>query len=471
MHLRHNDLIPDPQNPFSACKLNREQYANVLTEIVKTYKDGFVLAIDNKWGTGKTTFVKMWKQQLENEDFKTLYFNAWENDFEQDILVTVISELKGLLSSTNKATFNKLLDNAVPLTKSLALGLLKTQIEKHVGNDFAKDLLNTASSSILDGLQERIKSYTAQKNGIVEFRKSLEKFASITSKDKPVVFIIDELDRCRPNYAVELLEQIKHLFSVPGIVFVLSIDKIQLGNAVRGLYGSDLIDANEYLRRFIDIEYSIPEPELSVFVEYLYQYFQFDEFFSFKERLNYDRLRKDKSEFIEFASLLFNYNRITLRVQEKIFAHSRLALLQFSSNHFVIPSLFILLVYLKLTKVNIYKGIKDHKYSFQELLDEVESVLPQNIDEDNISMFLYAISRLLKSYNKAKERYEQKPIIEKNKESSELRLLIKSKLDKSENNKELASFCDESRYYNEMDNMSINHLITKIDLTEKIIIN
>lgn len=71
------------------------------------------------------------------------------------------------------------------------------------------------------------------------------------------MFIIDELDRCRPRYAVEVLEQIKHLFSVPGIVFVLSIDKVQLGNAIRGFYGSDLIDADEYYKNQIytdDIE-------------------------------------------------------------------------------------------------------------------------------------------------------------------------------------------------------------------------
>jgi ABC-type Na+ transport system ATPase subunit NatA len=64
------------ENPFLNCKLNREHYGNVLTDVVRTNSDGFVLAIDNKWGAGKTTFISMCKQQLENQDFQTLYLKT-----------------------------------------------------------------------------------------------------------------------------------------------------------------------------------------------------------------------------------------------------------------------------------------------------------------------------------------------------------------------------------------------------------
>ena len=100
-----------------------------------------------------------------------------------------------------------------------------------------------------------------------------------TKGDKPIIFIIDELDRCRPSYAVELLEQVKHFFSVSGIVFVLSIDKVQLGHAVRGVYGNDRINADEYLRRFIDIEYSIPVPDKNYFEIFLRLLWILDDFF------------------------------------------------------------------------------------------------------------------------------------------------------------------------------------------------
>ena len=94
MKIRHNDININKIDPFSNCILERKQYAVVLTDIIKSFKDGFVLAIDNDWGTGKTTFVKMWKQHLDNNEYKTLYFNAWENDLEHDILIALISDLK-----------------------------------------------------------------------------------------------------------------------------------------------------------------------------------------------------------------------------------------------------------------------------------------------------------------------------------------------------------------------------------------
>lgn len=472
MRIRHNDIEINKTDPFLNCKLGRKEYALVLTEIVKNFNDGFVLAIDNEWGTGKTTFVKMWKQYLDNNDFKTLYFNAWENDFEQDILVTLISELKELKTSKNEESFKKVINKAFPLAKSLALGLLKTQIEKHVGNEFVQEFINQTSSSVADGLQEQIEIYTSKKKSIVEFKESLEKFVSQTTENKPVVFIIDELDRCRPNYAVELLEQLKHLFSVPGIVFVLSIDKIQLGNAVRGVYGSDLIDSNEYLRRFIDIEYSIPEPEIKTFTKYLYEYFGFDEFFTEKQRLQYRELQQDNSTFIKFAASLFNYERLTLRVQEKIFAHARLALTQFPANNYVVPSLFILLIYIKFKHNTIYNNLKNERYSLQELINQIESILPENVSEDDSHMYLYTLSMLLRSYNNSREYPNKEKLTVQDESDSQQKLTFTSKFDKSENNAKLLDFLDSSRgYHSNMHDLKIKHLIKKIDITETILIN
>ena len=71
-----------PEAPFKEDKLNREQLAPILTTIADVYSDsGAVLAIDGEWGSGKTTFVMMWRQYLINNGYKTLYFNAWETDF------------------------------------------------------------------------------------------------------------------------------------------------------------------------------------------------------------------------------------------------------------------------------------------------------------------------------------------------------------------------------------------------------
>jgi ABC-type dipeptide/oligopeptide/nickel transport system ATPase subunit len=98
MKIKHQELEIPQDSPFQHCKLDRKKYALILTDIVNTYSDGFVLAINNEWGTGKTTFVKMWQQYLNIESFQTVYFNAWENDFDSNPLVPIMSELKTFLN-------------------------------------------------------------------------------------------------------------------------------------------------------------------------------------------------------------------------------------------------------------------------------------------------------------------------------------------------------------------------------------
>jgi predicted KAP-like P-loop ATPase len=98
-------------------------------------------------------------------------------------------------------------------------------------------------------------------SGIDSFRINLEKLAhEIATKEggaSPLVFFIDEMDRCRPDFAIALLERIKHLFNVNRVVFVLAVDRAQLNESVKALYG---LNANPdgYLRRFIDLAYSLP---------------------------------------------------------------------------------------------------------------------------------------------------------------------------------------------------------------------
>lgn len=305
MKLKHHDIPIDQEQPFANCKLGREKYALILTSLVGSYSDGFVLAINNKWGTGKTTFVKMWQQQLNGKGFKTLYFNAWENDFENGALSALMSELSSLQEKSTKILFKKVLEKGAVLSKSALPILLKAAIAKHLDKEVLKELFEGVSDDANELLQSQIKEYTSKKEGLKEFKSFLEEFVKKSSNDKPIVFIIDELDRCRPDYAVDVLEKVKHFFGVPGIVFVLSIDKMQLGNAVRGVYGSDRMNADEYLRRFIDLEYVIPEPNTESFCKYLFDYFGFAKFFNSNDRRQSLELRNDSESFIDLSIQLF----------------------------------------------------------------------------------------------------------------------------------------------------------------------
>jgi hypothetical protein len=468
MNIKHYEIEIEQENPFANCKLNRQKYSSVLTNIINSYPYGFVLSLNNKWGTGKTTFVKMWEQDLKNTDFQTLYFNAWENDFENNPLTALMGELKTLTTADTEPSFKKTLKKASTLTKHIAPIIAKAIADRYIDTEGVKEAIVGVTNGLADVFENEVNEYEKKKKSISDFRKSLSEFIANTNKGKPLVFIIDELDRCRPNYAVSILEQIKHFFSVPNIVFVLSIDKEQLGNAIKGVYGSDAIDAEEYLRRFIDLEYSIPEPETGLFYKYLYDYFQFDEFFQSAERTKYQELQSDKSNFLETCKLIFTNARIPLRQQEKIFAHSRLALRSFNWNSYVVPHVFLFLTFIKVTDNEFYEKMKAKSLTIQELQERFLDLVKIKINEDTERQLMWLEVYLVNAYNNYyQERYHRKPLYERDKETGKNKSLITSIVKKGAEQDFMHILESINRGRGE-GNLDLSHFTKRIDLLEGI---
>ncbi|SOB60651.1 protein of unknown function [Pseudodesulfovibrio profundus] len=132
---------------------------------------------------------------------------------------------------------------------------LKELAEACGADDYAEEI----SEAVTGIVTKQIEEYSERKSSTENFTSALEQFVEKNTKGKgPLIIFVDELDRCRPNYAVELLERIKHLFDVENIVFVLSVDLRQLKYAVESIYGSGL-ESEGYLRRFFDIVIDLPE--------------------------------------------------------------------------------------------------------------------------------------------------------------------------------------------------------------------
>ena len=430
MKIKHHEIIPNEEKPFDQCRLDREPFARILTEIVNTYADGFVMAINNKWGTGKTTFVKMWQQQLKKEDFKTVYFNAWENDFENNPLVAIMSELETLLNDKNEKIFKSVLQKGAILIRNIAPSLAKALIKKYAFDvdDVVVGAVESATKASTEILEGEIKEYISKKKSIGEFRKELENFVKTKETEKPLVFIIDELDRCRPNYSVEVLEQIKHFFSVEGIVFVLSIDKSHLASAVKGFYGSDQINTDEYLRRFIDLEYSIPQPSSKKYSSYLFQYYSFNDFFSSSERRTFHQFQNDADSLLTMAELLFTKSNATLRQQEKIFGQTRLILQTFLPNQYTFPHLLFLLIYIKTMNNEVYSKIERKLFSIQQLAEFFEDVLLSDSNNFYSLNTVYIEAIFLHFYNNYKRHGALMKLFETG-EGNSITTSIKSKLE------------------------------------------
>jgi nucleoside-triphosphatase THEP1 len=467
MKIKHHDIVIPPENPFVNCKLGREKYARVLSNIVFTYADGFVLAITNEWGAGKTTFVKMWQQQLKNEGFQTIYFNAWENDFDNNPLVALMSELETLTNPNNKEVFKSVVEKGAVLVKNIIPALVKSLIKKYVVGieDIAVDAIDNATKASAEILEEEIKEYADKKKTIIEFRKELEKFIKQADNSKPLIFIVDELDRCRPNYSVEVLEQIKHFFSVSGVVFVLSIDKNHLASAVKGFYGSEQIDSNEYLRRFIDMEYSIPSPKPKVFTEYLYDYYQFSDLFSHSNG-TYNS-SKDGITLLEAAHLLFATTKTTLRQQERVFAITRLILCSFENKLYTFPSLLIILVYLKTIQNEKYQKIENNDFSLQELSDLFYSIMHKGNETPKELKLLNTEAQLLWFYNNNRD-IKNKEILVTSEELNKCQSPIKSKFENENDNLTLALWLDHIKKNNLYNDLKLNYLTNKINLMDSI---
>jgi hypothetical protein len=468
--IKHNDIEIPADDPFKNCKLDRAKYALVLSSIIQSYRSGFVLSINNKWGDGKTTFVKMWQQQLQNDDFKTLYFNAWQNDLESNPLIAILAELKTLFEKKDEQKFSKLLKFGAGVAKNIIPAMSKQLAKKYLGNDTVAELAEGVAKSVTDLFKEEVESYIKRKKSMEDFRTAL---ADITPSpnDKPIIFIIDELDRCRPTIAVEILEQIKHLFSVPGIVFVLSIDKIQLGNAVKGVYGSESMDVDEYLRRFIDLEFSLPEPDPTQFVNYLYSYFQFGNFFASKSRLQYREIQRDGNQFSEFAVSLFSSNSLSLRQQEKLMGHARLALMSFKQTEYVFPEAYLFLIFLRSHRPKEYLAILSLQYTLQEFLNFLEEIIPRSIGDEN-EHSLWFIEAILLSfyYNAYSDKHREAKLFEQKRVYNAEGFQLNLRNQAEEKSSYIAS-CFEQFSRMSIERVSITYLTERINLLKEILLD
>ena len=249
-------------DPFEHDLLGRAESIKALTTTIGSIEGPCVMAVDAGWGMGKTTFLRMWAQHLRNEQFPVVEFNAWETDFAQDPFIALASEiatgLQNLESAAGRLWGRRLRSAAASVARAAPGAIARVAVSgvPSIGQQLAHELEPKQPSL----RQTMIEHYDETKAALQAFRSSLADVADASARDndgRALVVLVDELDRCRPTYAVELLEAAKHLFSVDRIVFVLCLDRAQLASSVKALYGESF-DADGYLWRFFDLDYRLP---------------------------------------------------------------------------------------------------------------------------------------------------------------------------------------------------------------------
>ena len=363
--------LPQPEvpaeRPWADDVLYREELAKRLTNLIRTQSDPFTLSIHGNWGTGKTFLLKRWQKDLEIQTYKAIYFNAWEDDFCDDPLVAILGQLSDYFKSSRlKDLVDKVTRSAMPLIRQNMLGILR----KYTGVTLELDRDNQAQPTPLD-------DYISQRATKDTLKEQLAEFATAVAKETghPTIFIIDELDRCRPSFAIELLERVKHIFDVPNLVFVFGINRDELQKALQSIYGD--IDADTYLRRFFDIELTLPKANSEFFARNLIEKFRLYKLLAWtNENREYSLAASQLEELITWFPAL--WTRLGLSLRDIDYCVRLISLVgknmekRESLNTWVLG----LLITLKIRNLALYQRFVGGGCHAAEVVDYVDGLLP-----------------------------------------------------------------------------------------------
>ena len=368
----------DKLNSFDDDIYNRKVIAENLTKIIEVQEEPIVISLDSEWGTGKTTFVTMWKDLLDNDEeysskFNTLYFNAWENDYITDPLLALVSEIEAEIKredSKFKKNFNKVKEVILPMAKLVTKVGVKVgtagvlDLDKVNLGDYTEDTIMDLASKLGEF---SIKEVVASKSIRTRFKEVMSEYQK--ENGKKIIFFIDELDRCRPTFAIELLEVIKHLFNIDNCIFIISIDKEQLSHSVSTIYGKNM-DTIGYLRRFFDLDYRLPKLDVHMYMD------------------NRNEVVLKGYYNVELFKMLlkevFINEQFSLRDIDKAHYYIKLLLplvTEFNKDRnynsvyiATISYLYAILIAMKIKKTVLYRKIIDGEYNVEDILKDINIV-------------------------------------------------------------------------------------------------
>ena len=193
----------------------------------------------------------------------------------------------------------------------------------------------------------------------------------------PMVFIIDELDRCRPTFAIELLERVKHIFDVPNLVFVFGLNRDELSKSLQSVYGE--IDSDVYLRRFFDMEFTLPEVDTTSFAVHLIKKFELANFFTtLGANANFSTYEGSYPKLLGSIPLFWGHLGLSLRDIDYCVRMIALVGKNLEPSHYrYAPWLLALLMPLKLMNPAMYRQYIQGNRRGSEVMDYIDEKVPR----------------------------------------------------------------------------------------------
>jgi MoxR-like ATPase len=294
-----------PQHPWANDAIGRKDFGDLLYLALKEMATPLSVGLVGSWGIGKTTFLRMFAEHVKSERGPIfVHFNAWNCDYSGDPLVAFCEAIRLELERNDvtkhtKETEKFLKKAARLIGTSVASGLktggelvgktITAIAETHLPAGAAVPIehgITKAAEMVAEKIQEAVHETP---NARTEFRAALKNVIKAledlsqkegsqpsTANACRLIIAVDELDRCRPDFAIRLLEVIKHYFDVEGLTFLLAYDGSYLESATRSLYGESF-NAEAYLRRFVDVRFWLPRVDNGAFVGKLLQRYGFSD--------------------------------------------------------------------------------------------------------------------------------------------------------------------------------------------------
>jgi hypothetical protein len=331
------------------------KYIERLYGVGKKDQTSFVLNVNSEWGHGKTWFLTELAKEL-GQNHPVVYFDAWRNDFSKDALLSFVSVVCQSLGeqysrdeqvspkvAALKTAFTAWAKKAVPIVAGVAVKKLTgfTVDEIRADNDEidwdSKDAEDIAQQLTKIASVCAIEEFTKKKEAIKLFELAIKQLVVSLDEYLPICIMVDELDRCRPTYAIELLEAIKHLFATRGIFFILATDTKQLSHSIKAVYGEGF-NAEAYLKRFFYAEYVLADPDYERLSKYLFdQAPGIEKYFFLPKSLN------ENYGLSGIFAKIAEYFRLTVRDQEQVFKVLELIVLSSEKESFDFIFLVVLI--------------------------------------------------------------------------------------------------------------------------------
>lgn len=238
----------------------RKVIAENLAKLIDSSMDISPTVIDGNWGTGKTEFSLKLLDYISTSypEKKVIYIDAFKEDHCEDPLLSVTAAIAGALPQPKQKALIQKAIPALKFTGSTALkavaGWLLKQEAGALAEDFQQAMKDTSNAAIDGAMENLIQDHIDAESNVNALKDKIRELSS----ESQIIIIVDELDRCRPTFSIDMLEKIKHIFDIENVFFILVTNLNQLKASVNHIYGHS-VNSQSYLDKFIKYTLTLPE--------------------------------------------------------------------------------------------------------------------------------------------------------------------------------------------------------------------